>query len=323
MLYENTTLKNYIFLTMYKIFYRNLRDQTVQKLNEFKTGSWIHVEQPTQKEVDLIVDQFNLDPLIVADAMDIHEVPRIEKDDNITYYFTRYAIYSSDLQQINTVPLLIIVGKTFLITLSSAKVPVIDLFEKEKIDFRTTQKTKLLVQLLLTINMEYENLIKKLSKQIKQQSSNLEKITNTKISKFVNFENILDDILFGLHPTGTALNKLLKGRYVALYEDDRELIEDLVQSNEQLIKVCNSNIKRVIHTRDAYDNILSNNLNKTMKLLTAVTVILTIPTMISGIFGMNVHLPMADHPFAFWIIISITLAFSFGLLVVFLKQDWL
>lgn len=308
---------------MYKIFYRNLRDEVMKELDDFKTGSWIHMEQPTQKEVDLIVDQFDLDPLVVADAMDIYEVPRIEKDDDITYYFTRYALYTPDLQQIKTVPLLIMIGKTFLITLSSEKVPIIDLFEKEKIDFRTTQKTKLLVQLLLTINAEYETIIKKLSKQIKQQSADFEKITNSKIYKFVNLENTLDDILFGLHPTGTALNKLLKGRYVALYEDDKELIEDLVQSNEQLIKVCNSNIKRVINTRDAHYNIMSNNLNKIMKLLTAVTVILTIPTMISGIFGMNVPLPMMDNPFAFLIIISVTLTFSFGVLFVFLKQDWL
>ncbi|MDH5533828.1 MAG: magnesium transporter CorA family protein [Candidatus Pacebacteria bacterium] len=308
---------------MFKILYRNLQDESIQELKDFKNGAWVHLEQPTEKEVDLLVDQFDLDPMIVADAMDIFEVPRIEMDEGITYYFTRYAIYSTDLERINTVPLLIIIGKNFLVTISSAKVPVIDLFKNGKIDFRTTQKTNLLLQILTTINTDNEKLIKKLSKQIKQQSSNLEKITNTKIAKFVNFENMLDDILFGLHPTGLALNKLLKGKFITLHEDDRELLEDLIQDNEQLIKVCNSNIKRVINTRDAYDNILSNNLNKIMKLLTSVTVILTIPTMISGIFGMNVNLPMADNPFAFIIILSVTVAASFGLLFVFLKQDWL
>jgi magnesium transporter len=308
---------------MFKILYRNLRDELVQELKDFKTGSWIHLEQPTEKEVDLLVDQFSLDPLIVADAMDIFELPRIEKDEDITYYFTRYALYSTDLEKISTVPLLIIIGKNFFITISSAKVPIINLFEKGKLNFRTTQKTNLLLQLLSTINLDYENLIKKLSKQIKQKSSNLEKITNKKITQFVNFENIFDDILFGLNPTGIALNKLLKGKFVTLLEEDEELVEDLIQDNEQLIKVCNSSIKRVINTRDAYDNILSNNLNKIMKLLTAVTVILTIPTMISGIFGMNVNLPLADNPLAFVIIISITVALSFGLLFVFLKQDWL
>lgn len=308
---------------MLKILYRNLRDQTVQELVDFKTGSWIHLEQPNQKEIDLLVDQFSLDPLIVSDVMDVFELPRVEKDEDITYYFTRYALYSSEIEKMSTVPLLIIIGKNFLITISSAKVPIFDLFERGKIDFRTTQKTKLLIQLLLTINIEYENLIKKLSKQIKQQSSNLEKITNKKIAQFVNFENTLDDVLFGLYPTGTSLTKLLKGKYVTLYEDDKELIEDLVQSNEQLIKMCNSNVKRVINTRDAYDNILSNNLNKIMKLLTSVTVILTIPTMISGIFGMNVNIPLGDNPYAFWLIISLTVASSFGLIFLFLKQDWL
>jgi magnesium transporter len=308
---------------MLKILYRNHRDEVVQELKDFKEGSWIHSEQPTQKEVDLLVDQFDLDPLIVSDAMDVFELPRIEKDEDITYYFTRYALFSSEIEKISTIPLLIIIGKNFLITISSAKIPIYSLFERGKIDFRTTQKTKLLIQLLLTINIEYENLIKKLSKQIKQQSSNLEKITNKKIAQFVNFENTFDDILFGLHPTGITLNKLLKGKFLSFDEDDRELVEDLIQDNEQLIKVCNSNIKRVINTRNAYDNILSNNLNKIMKLLTAVTVILTIPTMISGIFGMNVNIPLGDNPYAFWLIISLTVASSFGLIFLFLKQDWL
>ena len=308
---------------MFKIIYRSPNDEVVQELKDFKPGAWIHVEQPTSKEIDILVDQFNLDPLIVSDVMDVFEVPRIEKDDDITYYFTRYAIYSKSLEKINTVPLLIILGKNFIITISTEKVPILDLFKKGRIDFRTPQKINLLIQILLTINLDNEFLIKKLSKQIKQQSSNLEKITNKKIAKFVNFENIFDDILFGLHPTGIALNKLLRGKFFSLDEENKELIEDLIQSNEQLIKMCNSNIKRVISTRNAYDNILSNNLNKIMKLLTSVTVILTIPTMISGIYGMNVNLPFAANPFAFWIIISTTITLSFGLLFVFLKQDWL
>ncbi|NCN87725.1 MAG: magnesium transporter CorA family protein [Candidatus Pacebacteria bacterium] len=308
---------------MLKILYRNLPNETIQELKDFKSGSWIHLEQPSQKELDLLVDQFNLDPLIVTDVMDIFEVPRIEKDENITYYFTRYAIYSSDLEKIDTIPLLFIIGRNFIITLSSQKVPIIDLFAKGKVDFKTTQKNNLLIQLLSSINLDYEKLVKKLSKQIKQKSSDLEKITNKKIAQFVNFENTFDDILFGLHPTGISLSKLLKGKFLNLNEDDKELIEDLIMDNEQLIKMCNSNIKRVINTRNAYDNILSNNLNKIMKLLTSVTVILTIPTMISGIFGMNVHIPLGDNPYAFWMIISLATASSFGLIFVFLKQDWL
>ncbi|MCL4208496.1 magnesium transporter CorA family protein [Patescibacteria group bacterium] len=308
---------------MYKVILRHEQNEPIQLLNDFVPDSWIHMEEPSLKEIDTLVDQFELDPWIVADALDLFELPRIEKDEDKLYYFARYPIYTPELDQIGTAPLLIVIGKNFFITICPKKFANVSLFEKGKIDFQTSQKANLLGEILSTIDDEYESLIKKLSKQIKQQASNFEKITNKKITQFVNFENVLDDLLFSLYPTSITLGRLLKGRFMKLGEEEEELIEDLIQNNEQLTKMCESNSKRVINTREAYANILSNNLNKIMKLLTAVTVILTIPTMVSGIFGMNVAIPLSDHPLGFWIIIVSTAFSAIGLFFFFLRQDWI
>lgn len=308
---------------MYKVIFRHQPHDSIQLLNDFVSDSWIHMEEPSLKEIDTLVDQFELDPWIVSDALDPFELPRIEKDEDKLYYFARYPVYTPELDQIGTAPLLIIIGHNFFITICPKKFPNLALFEKDKIGFQTNQKANLLGEILSTIDDEYENLIKKLSKQIKQQASNFEKITNKKITQFVNFENVLDDLLFSLYPTSITLGRLLKGRFMKFTEEEAELIEDLIQNNEQLTKMCESNSKRVINTREAYANILSNNLNKIMKLLTAVTVILTIPTMVSGVFGMNVPVPLGDHPLGFLIIITLTSISSLGLFFFFLRQDWI
>lgn len=307
---------------MSKILFRQKTNQPTQILSEFVPNSWIHLDEPSLKEIDSVVDQFELDPWIVADALDNFELPRIEKNEDQLYYFARYPVFTPELEQIDTTSLLIVIGKNFVISITPKKFENIALFEKNKVAFSTQRKASLLGEILSAIDDDYENLIKKLSKQIKQRSSNLEQVTNQKISQFVHFENVIDDLLFGLYPTSITLGRLLKGRFIKFNEKEKALIEDLIQNNEQLIKMCESNSKRVISTREAYANILSNNLNKIMKLLTAITVILTVPTMISGIFGMNLTVPFAEHPLGFWFVIGGTVFSSLGLFLFFLRQDW-
>ena len=101
------------------------------------------------------------------------------------------------------------------------------------------------------------------------------------------------------------------------------MIEDLLVDHEQLIRICKSNQKGIFNIRESHSSLLSHNLNKTMKLLTSVTVILTIPTMVSSFYGMNVDLPLQGHPLAFLGVLAITTIISISLLVIFNKRDLL
>lgn len=306
---------------MTQFFYRNRSTSKLQELPQYKVGSWIHVENPTEQELISLAQELHLETDVLLDALDPFEVPRIEKEDTATYFFTRFAHKSGD--KITTSPVLFVVSSSFFMTISQKNLPFLEKFTQEKISFFTTQKTKLLMLFFVEIHKDYQRLVNAIHKNIRTLSSDLEQIDNKDISTFVKFETLFNDFLFGLEPTSLALKKFASGKYVRLYEEDKDLIEDLLVDTEQLTLLCKSNQKGIFNIRESHSSVLSNNLNKTMKLLTSVTVILTIPTMVSSFYGMNVRLPLQEHPLAFLAILGFTVVVSIGLLAIFNKRDLL
>jgi magnesium transporter len=302
---------------MIQYFYRNRNHIKLQSLSEHKIGSWISVEDPTEQELMNLAEQLNLESDLLLDALDPFEVPRIEKEGNTTYIFSRFAHKYED--KITTAPVLIVVSGSFLVTISVRALPFINKFIQDKVEFFTTQKTKFLMLLLVEMHKDYQKLVNAIHKNIRNISSDLEQINNKDIGTFVRFETIFNDFLFGLEPTSIVLKKFATGKYIKLYEADQDLIEELLVDNEQLIMLCKVNQKGIFNLRESHSSVLSNNLNKTIKLLTSVTVILTIPTMVSSFFGMNVGLPLQGHPFAFLLILATTVIVSFGVLAFFNK----
>lgn len=305
---------------MRTIYYKNLKHKTTKILDSFRIGAWIHVDEATQDDITFVTKRFNLDENILADALDMYEVPRIENNDGKTYLFTRFAYGSNSTAR--TAPLLIVVGSDFFLTITPQKITSIDTLISSE-DFYTTQKTKLLIQILLELDTDFEKYIKNISKDIHRVNAHIEEIDNKSLINFVNYEYIFNDFLLGLRPDNNTLEKLLTGKFVKLFEDDRELIEDLYLTNEQLVNMCQANIKYLVNIRDSYSTITSNNLNKTMKFLTSITLILTIPTMVFSFYGMNVHLPLESHPLAFLFIILGTIVVAVVLLLYFNLKDLL
>lgn len=292
----------------------------MKELSIFRVGSWVHVDAATDVELAEVQARFKLDENIVSDALDEFEIPRIEKSDGKTYLFTRYAY--GPTSSVKTAPLLIVVGPDFFLTITPKTITSLSAFVQRG-DFCTTQKTKLLIQLLLQLDTDFEKFIKTISKDIHRVTAHIEEIDNKVLITFVNYEYMFNDFLFGLRPDNNSLEKLLTGKYVRLFEEDKELIEDLYLTNEQMVQMCIANVKYLVNIRDSYSTISSNNLNKTMRFLTAITLILTIPTMVFSFYGMNVQLPISSNPSAFLYIIVGTLTGSVLLLWYFNHQDLL
>ncbi len=306
---------------MIQHFYKNRKNSKLQFLPEYKSGSWISVEDPTEQELLSLSKELDLEPDILLDALDPFEVPRIEKEDGITYIFARFAHKNGD--KIVTSPVLIVVSADFLITISTKALPFLEQFIQEKIEFYTTQKTKLLILLFMEMQKDYQRLVNAINRNIRNVSLDLDQIDNKEILTIIKLETLFNDFLFGLEPMTIALKKFASGKFIKLYAEDEDLVEELLVDNEQLILLCKANRKGIYNLRESHCSVLSNNLNKTIKLLTSVTVILTIPTLISGFYGMNVVLPLQSHPLAFIIILAASILLSFWLLAVFIKKDLL
>lgn len=285
----------------------------------FQKGSWINITNPTEEELSKIVRQFDLDEGLIEDSLDQYEVPRYERIDDNRYIYTRYPIATGS--EITTHPITIVIGSNFVITITTTKCDSIDYLKATEIT--TTQKTKLLIYLLDNINDRFEKYVHSINKKVNSLSSKIEKIKNQEIKQLVINEKVLNEFLAALLPTSLIFTRLLNSKSLELFEDDEELIEDMQQNTQQLIEICKNSLKYIGNIRESYTTILSNNLNKTMKFLTGITVVLTIPTIITSFYGMNVHLPFETHPLAFILVILVTILFSSIITIILLKNEML
>ena len=105
-----------------------------------------------------------------------------------------------------------------------------------------------------------------------------------------------------------VLEKLMRNTSIPRYEDDEELLEDVIIENKQAIEMAKIYSDILSGTMDAFASVISNNLNIAMKFLSVITIVLTVPTIVTSALGMNVAgIPFANNPYGFWIVVGISL----------------
>ena len=144
-------------------------------------------------------------------------------------------------------------------------------------------------------------------------------VGNEDFIDFVVIEDELNEFLSAMLPTTAILRRLMLGRHIPLFADDEDLVEDLLLNNEQSIEGCRSNVKSIVNIREAYATITSNNLNRTMKVLTAATMLIALPNVFFGMYGMNIDLPFQKEVWAYGFVLSMTLLAT--VVVVFLARS--
>ena len=306
---------------MIQYIHKTLKSEKLQILDEFKPGVWVYVEDPNHRELEKISTDFKLDIDLLKDALDPHEVSRIDMEENVHYVFARYALEDND--GTSTEPVLLVISNDCLITVCRKRPAFYDNFMSGKVEFFTTQKTKLFIQIFLDIIQHYQRILNQIRKQIRTLTLHIEKIKNQDLVNFVAYESTLYDILTSLEPMEATLKQILSGSYLKLFDQDADLVEDLQLSVMQLVDICQSTLSHIVNVRDANTTITTNNINRTMKFLTVLTLALTIPTMIASLFGMNVNLPLQDHPLAFGIILILATLTSISILTYLLRKDYL
>lgn len=303
---------------MKRVFFKDSRTKKLKTLATPRKGAWVELTVSNMADVEALCEEFHLDPLIVRDVLDEDEMPRIEEDEGNVYVFARV---SEELEKLRaTQPMLVVVSEELVLIITNERLDIVKRVVTLS-ELFTTQKTRGVIYLCLEILKEYQVLINRHSKQIWQIGYDVSKIRYRQVNQFVQLEMIFNDYLLALDAMGLVVKALLSGKYLSLYETDRELVEDLFIGVTQLQDTLNARLKQMESLREAYSTMVSNRLNKTMKLLTAVTVILTLPTMVFSLFGMNVNLPLANDPQAFIEIVLGTVLLSVILGVVFWKKD--
>ncbi|MCA9349892.1 magnesium transporter CorA family protein [Candidatus Saccharibacteria bacterium] len=306
---------------MIKYYYKNAKGK-ITSASRNREGSTLYLLKPSNEELRTIAKRYKLDLDILTDALDTFEVPRLDEDKGTLYLFVRYA--TTDEEVISTNLVLIIYRKDLLIFIANdgARGMIREALEQNKTDIPLDT----IWSFLDLVNSGYEKTMLKINKKINEVKRNLASshdISNKTFIELVRFEDQLSDFLAALNPTNTLLHKLGNKKIAPIFDIEEDEIEDIYLENLQLIEICIASQRTITNIREAYSTINTNNLNRLLKFFTSISIILTVPTILSSIYGMNVDLPLSHRPDAFLMVIAIQVIITLGFIAIFVRNRWL
>ena len=306
---------------MITIYDKGEHDDEFIEIPEPREGCWIHVEDATTNDISQISKLIDLEYTDMYDSLDRYEIPRVEKVDETVLIFTRHPMEPE--AGLYTTTFTIILTKDYFITICPQKSQIVENFISQKPKLSPSNKSKFIIYILLKITQEYTLQIKKIRTSVLKQEKKMSYVDSRDITNLTHTEEILNQYLSSLVPMRSVLESITSGRYTLLYEKDQDLLEDLLNASIQSEDLCSINLRSIRSLRDSYQIIFTNQLNKTIKLLTALTIILSIPTMIASLYGMNVSLPGESAKYAFSVIMILIVGLSILSLILFQRKKWL
>jgi len=313
---------------MLSIYNTDLKTNKFEKIKEFRPGSWINLVNPTAEEIATVCSNLKIEDEFIKYPLDYEEQARIDIEDDMTLFVIDVPVIeeTKDGKSYSTMPLgLIVVRDEYFISVSLKKNRIIEAFEKGRVkEMYTYKKTRFLIQILYLNASYYLNDLKRINKEAENTVNGLKKsMKNQDLIQLLNLENSLVYITTSLKANEIVMEKTARGKILKSYEEDDEILEDAIVENRQAIEMSKIYSEVLNGTMDAYASIISNNLNVVMKFLASITIVLSLPTLIASIWGMNVPLPFATNPYGFLIVCGISILISIVVFVLLKKKDML
>ncbi|ANU28492.1 magnesium transporter CorA family protein [Planococcus versutus] len=285
--------------------YKSSADGILETIKTLDQNCWVNITSPSKEELEKVSNHFNIPMDFLEDPLDLEETARIEYDDetNSTLLINDFPVINATNNRINsyiTIPIGIILGDDYIVTICHQ--PSSFLVGLIKKNISTLMKSRFALEVLLSISTQYLDNLRDLNKQRLKIESNLrDSLTNKQLYDLMEIEKSLVYFLTSLKSNGAVITKLFRVHSIKLYEDDKDLLEDVKIENNQGIETTELYNQILDSITNSYSSLISNELNNTMKTLTVFTVFLTLPTLVFSFFGMNVTLPIAEeNPFS-WI----------------------
>ena len=253
------------------------------RLDSVQDGCWVNLTYPSEDELNTVAVTLGVEPSFLRAALDEEETSRIDTEDGQTLIIIDVpAVEKDDAVVYSTLPLGIIVTDKHIITVCLKETSILKDFQDGLVRFAETQKrTSFILYMLLQVAKRF------LQRQLYKSQRNKELIQLLDLEKSLVYFNT------SLKANEVTLEKILRGRIITLYEEDHDLLEDVLIEVRQAIEMANIYSSIISGMMDAFASVISNNLNVIMKVLTSITILLTIPNIFFSFYGMNVaNLPL-------------------------------
>lgn len=302
---------------MINYYYKSLKDNELKEVDKALVGCWVNIITADVKELEKIAAELNLEAGHLTDVIDQNEVPRVETEGEHFYCFVRLPITEND--ETRTMPVLFVYTPDNTITVSVEDSGFLGYALKNN-GFNTTQKSKVFLQFIKYIFSQYQATLSTVAKKSNAVFSRTIEARNEDVLNLVGFEETVNELMSAIVPTKEGLNLLTAKGAGYLHKEDHDLIEDAELMAGQILVLAKNQMQSIKNVREAYSTVITNNLNRVVKLFTSLTVVMTIPTIIFSFYGMNVSLPYGSHNVAAALIGLFTLLLVAGTVLLLSKK---
>lgn len=289
-----------------------------------ESGVWINLENPSDLEVERVSSKTKIPEDMLKAALDEEERARIDTDGDVTLILVDIPVINEekDSYVYSTLPLAMVFNADYFVTVCLRETSVLGDFVNNAVrNFDVNKRTRFIYQILYTNATKYLSYLKLIDRTAGRIQQSLHRsLKNTELIKLLALDKALVYFSTSLNANQIVIDRLKQLSAVKHYEEDNDLLDDVIIENKQAIEMASIHREVLSGTMDAFASVISNNQNIVMKFLTAITILLTIPTLISGLWGMNVLVPFAENPYGFWIVVSIVVAVIIPVAIIMIKK---
>lgn len=304
--------------------YYKTEDGRVMRIPACEPGCWINCVSPDDREINSLIADFGIEPDFFRAAMDEEESSHIDHEDQNTLIVIDIPVVEKEGKNISytTMPLGLIITERNVITVSIKDNPVVGEFAQGLVrGVQTNLKTRFVLHIMLRVAARFLQYLKQIDKISNFVETELRRsMRNAELLQLLDIEKSLVYFSSSLKGNEITLEKIMRGRVVKLYDEDQDLLEDVLIEVKQAIEMSNIYLNILSGTMDASSSVISNNLNIIMKTLVSLVLLISIPMIVLSLYGMNVgNIPIAN----FWFPAVLSAALAAGAFLALKKKRML
>ncbi|MBK8952858.1 MAG: magnesium transporter CorA family protein [Chitinophagaceae bacterium] len=296
-------------------YFKNISQQTIE-IDKPEKGSWVNVLPPLkQEEFSELSDSLEIPIDFLTDSLDIDERSRFEEDDNVKLIVIKTptennSFNDSDAYYI-TIPICIILTHNQIVTVNSFENPAIKKFLSTFQNRHADRKNMMVLKVFEKIVQNFMEHLKEINQRRNIFEQKLyDSSKNEHLFELMRIQKSLVYFVTALRSNEMLMMKLERTNFLALTEDEKEILNDLIVDNSQALEMANIYTNILSSTMDAFASIIANNQNEVLKRLSVITIVLTVPVLVASIYGMNVPIPYQESKLAFYMPVGLSLIIS-------------
>jgi magnesium transporter len=308
-------------------YFKNFEHQTLA-IDKPETGTWVNVLPPLKQEEFSELSRTLEIPLdFLTDSLDIDERSRYEIEDNVKLIVIKTPTENNSFNESDayyiTIPICIILTHNQIVTVNSFENEAIKKFLNTFQNRSPDKKNMMVLKIFEKVSTNFLEFLKEINQRRNILEQKLyDSNRNAELLELVRIQKSLVYFITALRSNELLMIKIARTNFLQLNEDEKEFLDDLIVDTSQALEMANTYTTILSSTLDAFASIISNNLNNVLKRLTSITIILSLPALVTSIYGMNVPIPGQNWPHSFYVPIILSLIISVIISAYFMKKKW-